>query len=294
MLKTLYVKRELTNAAEVAKWAKAQGFESVVTDPHVTLAFSRAMVDHEVLPADTLGAKLTVEGGARSVERLGTEGATVLLFESADLAGRWQALKDAGAAWGHPSYLAHVTISYSMPPDLDLSTVEPFDGPLIFGPEIVQEINERWRDSIAEKADTMSRQIETRMAEVAKVDADLGLVFGFAMVCLEKGERHFDLQGDHIPEDVMLKAAADFMESDRIAGDMHVKGDDGLAVQKGQVVFAFPMTSDIAKALGITTEKTGLLIAMKPSDPAILAKFKDGSYTGFSIGGWAEDEPEAA
>jgi Putative phage serine protease XkdF len=115
-------------------------------------------------------------------------------------------------------------------------------------------------------------------AQVVKVDADLGLVFGFAVVCKRDGERYFDLQGDHITEKAMLEAATDFMIHSRVTKDMH----DG--AQDGTVVFAFPLTTDIAKSLGIKTEQTGLLIAMKPS-PEVLAKYKSGDYTGFSIGG---------
>jgi len=114
-------------------------------------------------------------------------------------------------------------------------------------------------------------------AQVVKVDADLGLVFGFAVVCKRDGERYFDLQDDHITEKAMLEAATDFMIHSRVSKDMHDSAD-------GTVVFAFPLTSDIAKSLKIETEQTGLLIAMKPS-PEVFGKFKDGTYTGFSIGG---------
>lgn len=124
-------------------------------------------------------------------------------------------------------------------------------------------------------------------AQVVKVDSDLGLVFGFAIVSTADGQPYYDVQGDHIPEDAMLKAATDFMENSRIAKEMH-QGD-----AKGSVVFAFPLTAEIAKSLGITTQKTGLLIAMKPT-PEVLAKFKDGSYTGFSIGGSYGDIEEVA
>jgi hypothetical protein len=122
-------------------------------------------------------------------------------------------------------------------------------------------------------------------AQVLKVDSNLGLVFGFAIVSTLDGEPYFDKQGDHIPEDAMLKAATDFMEHSRIAKEMHA-GD-----QQGSVVFAFPLTADIAKSLGIVTKQTGLLIAMKPS-AEVLTKFQDGTYTGFSIGG-AYGEMEA-
>ena len=119
-------------------------------------------------------------------------------------------------------------------------------------------------------------------SDVMKVDDELGLVFGFGMICKQNGEEYFDVQGDHIPEESMLKAAADFMVGDRISGDMHKDVD-------GKVVFAFPLTTEIAKALDITTKNTGLLIAMRPSAD-VLSKFKSGEYTGFSIGGVRQEE----
>lgn len=114
--------------------------------------------------------------------------------------------------------------------------------------------------------------------EVAKVDENLGLVFGYAVVSKVDGEPYFDSQGDHIPEDAMLKAAMDFMLRSRVAKEMHQ------GAQVGEVVFAFPLTSEIAKALGVECRKTGLLIAMRPG-PDVLAKYRDGTYQGFSIGG---------
>ena len=114
--------------------------------------------------------------------------------------------------------------------------------------------------------------------EVAKVDEALGLVMGYAVVCTVDGEPYFDKQGDHIPEDAMLKAALDFMQNSRSAHEMHSGGE------VGTVVFAWPETTDVAKAFGVQTKKTGLKIAMRP-DAAMLAKFKSGELTGFSIGG---------
>lgn len=116
-------------------------------------------------------------------------------------------------------------------------------------------------------------------AEVVKVSDELGLVFGWAITCKVDGESYFDSQGDHIPEDSMLKALADFMEHSRVAKEMH--GGE----QVGEVVFAFPLTAEVAKAMGIETKFTGAMVAMKPG-PEVLAKFRDGIYTGFSIGGF--------
>jgi len=126
---------------------------------------------------------------------------------------------------------------------------------------------------------------EFQKASVAKVDEGLGLVFGWAIVCTEKGARYHDVQGDHIPEPVMLKAVTDFMKDARVAKDMHT-GD-----QIGDVVHSMPMTSEIAKAFGIQTEKTGWMVAMAPS-PKVLKQFASGERTGFSIGGNCEYDLE--
>lgn len=126
--------------------------------------------------------------------------------------------------------------------------------------------------------------------EFVKVDESLGLVFGFAVVCMEKGEPYVDLQKDHIPEDAMLEASLDFMRNSRMSGDMHAKDKAGQPIRDGEVVFAFPLTTEIAKSLSIETERTGLMVAIKPS-AEVLAKFVDGTYTGFSIGGdYVENE----
>ena len=125
----------------------------------------------------------------------------------------------------------------------------------------------------------MSEYQKCNAATLAKVDETLGLVFGYAIVCKQNGEDYYDLAGDHIPELAMLKAATNFMANSRVAKEMH-QGE-----QAGTVVFAFPMTTDIAKSLGIQVEQTGFLIALKPDNPEVLEKFKNGEYTGFSIGG---------
>lgn len=128
---------------------------------------------------------------------------------------------------------------------------------------------------------------KTFHCEVAKVDKSLGLVFGYAVVCLKGGEKYFDLQDEHVPEDVMVDFAADFMKNSRAAKAMHA-GDD-----IGEVVFAFPMTTEVAKSLGIEVKKTGLLIGMAP-DKETLEKFENGEFTGFSIGGYAMYQDEDA
>lgn len=135
-----------------------------------------------------------------------------------------------------------------------------------------------FKSSLFGQIDLMSTEAIQKFVEVQKVDEGLGLVFGYAIVCKEDGEPYFDVQGDHIPEGAMMKASADFMQNARVAKEMH-RGDP-----VGTVVFAFPITDEIAKSLDLTARRTGLMIAMMPS-PEVLAKFASGELTGFSIGG---------
>ena len=131
----------------------------------------------------------------------------------------------------------------------------------------------------------MTEQFSTG-AKFVKVDEELGLVLGFAIICKENGEDYFDVQDDHIPEDSMLKAATDFMIDSRMAAEMH-QGEE-----RGQVVFAWPMTTEIAKAFDIEIPRTGLMIAMKPDNDEMLEKFRNGDFTGFSIGGLRLEDEE--
>lgn len=137
-------------------------------------------------------------------------------------------------------------------------------------------------------------------SQIMKVDEGLGLVFGFAIVCKVDGEDYFDLNIDtagahkgkrvpeNITEDAMLEGAADAVAGGMLAGnEMHAGPDTGT------FVFLFPLTTDIAKALDITTKRTGLLVAYKPT-PDVLAKFKDGTYTGFSMEGARVEHEELA
>jgi uncharacterized protein len=153
--RTLYVSRKVINAAEVIRWAKAQGFKTTLAanDLHVTVAFSRTPVDWLTVGTTWSGekdGKLTVSpGGARIVEPLGDKGAVVLLFSASELSWRHEEIKRAGASFDYDQYQPHITISYDAG-DLDLSTVEPYRGQIVLGPEIFEEVKEDWEQGITE------------------------------------------------------------------------------------------------------------------------------------------------
>jgi hypothetical protein len=143
---------------------------------------------------------------------------------------------------------------------------------------------------------TPIRKVEVN---VCKVDKKRGLVFGWAIVCKVKNaegkfEPYFDtgtldetdgvVYSDHITEEAMLDAVTEFMQSARVAGDMHEVDENGAPIQKGNVVHSFPIIEDMVADLGIDTDKTGWLVATKP-DPEVFKKYESGERTQFSIGG---------
>lgn len=155
--RTLYVSRQLLNAAEFIAWAKGQGFTSTTPadELHVTVCFSRQAVDWMKMGSDWGNGddkgQLTVPpGGARIVERLGDKGAVVLLFASSALSWRHEEFLRNGASFDFEEYQPHVTISYEVPTDFDLGNAQPYQGKLVFGPEVFAEVVEDWEKTVVE------------------------------------------------------------------------------------------------------------------------------------------------
>lgn len=130
-----------------------------------------------------------------------------------------------------------------------------------------------WRDV------KKTEEVHMNEYQFVKIDEELGIVFGWAIVSSVDGEPYFDIQNDHIPEDSMLKATSEFMEDVRVGGEMHT------GTQVGVVIHSMPLTADIAKAFGIECDRTGWMVGYKPYNKDVLEKFRSGEYTGFSIGG---------
>ncbi len=135
-----------------------------------------------------------------------------------------------------------------------------------------------WSNSIVSKQNELEKDVVFK-CKVEKVDTTLGIVFGYAIVCKIHDQDYYDVQGDHIEESAMLDASAEFMAGERVCKVMH-QGDC-----VGQVVYGFPLTNEISKALSISTPRTGFIVGMKPDDDGILDKYAKGLLTGFSIGG---------
>lgn len=136
--RTLYVRRDVVNVAEITKWAKAQGFTDILPDLHVTIASSRAEIDWMKMGASWQSKLEIPAGGPRIVDVLGVDSKFyVLLFASTELEWRHQAAKEAGASWDFPEYQPHISIQKGG--DIDVSKIEPYRGKIVLGAEIFEE-----------------------------------------------------------------------------------------------------------------------------------------------------------
>lgn len=110
------------------------------------------------------------------------------------------------------------------------------------------------------------------------------LAFGWAYVSTVNGEISLDHSEEFIRPDQIAKAATNFMLSMRTAKAMH-SGD-----KIGEVVHSMPLTNEIAKALGIQSDREGWLVAIKVYDDQVWQDVKSGKLAAFSIGGRALKE----
>lgn len=160
----LYVSRPVENADEIIAWAKSVGFSTTLPaeDMHVTICYSKEPVDWlplehwadtlEVPPEGVRTLAFSNDYADRTVAALGSDGAVVLRFESAPLSARHQYFLDRGASWDYDAYHPHVTLTYEAPDGLDLSTMEPYTGQIVLGPEEFTEVEEDWVEGVKEHA----------------------------------------------------------------------------------------------------------------------------------------------
>jgi phage-related protein (TIGR01555 family) len=137
--RTLYVRRDVVNRAEIERWAKSQGFTDIVPDLHVTIAYSRTPVDWFKV-GTSWSPKLEIsEGGPRQMERLGPTGQYIaLLIAANELVWRHREIVEAGASWDWPHYQPHISIQIGG--EVDLSKVGPYQGKIVLGPEVFEEV----------------------------------------------------------------------------------------------------------------------------------------------------------
>jgi len=139
--RTLYVRRDVINRAEITAWAKEQGFTDIVPDLHVTITYSKQPVDWFEM-GESWSPRLEISaGGPRQMQALGQSGEYyALLITANELKWRHEAMIELGASWEWPEYQPHISIQIGG--DIDLSKVTPYQGKIVLGPEIFEEVRE--------------------------------------------------------------------------------------------------------------------------------------------------------
>ena len=150
--RTLYLRRDVLNAGEIIKWYRDQGVPEVYAPEsmHVTIVYSKKAFDWMKM-GEPWEAQLEVpEGGPRIMEKFGDTGdVLVLLFAARELQWRHELAKELGASSDFPEYQPHISISLRAS-EVDLINVKPWQGPIVLGPEVYEEIDEDgdWREKV--------------------------------------------------------------------------------------------------------------------------------------------------
>lgn len=123
---------------------------------------------------------------------------------------------------------------------------------------------------------------------IVKLSDEHRIVYGWANVTVMAGENVVDSQNDTISSDTLIKAFEGFMASSRVGGVMHLRDKAGAPVGVGEVIFAWPFTAELKKAMGIDIPQEGVMIGLKVRDDKVWAAVKAGDLKAFSIAGKAK------
>ncbi|MGO8921054.1 MAG: XkdF-like putative serine protease domain-containing protein [Stellaceae bacterium] len=130
---------------------------------------------------------------------------------------------------------------------------------------------------------------ETRVRLLKQhVDMPDKTFWGIAVTSTINGQPYFDLQGDHVPVDVLRKAAHQFMLDSRQAGAMHITDPEtGKALAAGRVVESCVMSEELAKSLGINLPggRECWIVGVRVENPHVLKMVEAGHLAELSIGG---------
>jgi len=131
--------------------------------------------------------------------------------------------------------------------------------------------------AVMEKSNNISSSVS-----IIKADDEQRIVWGWVSVATEAGLPVYDVHGDHIPMEELTKASVDFMRNYRVGKTEH------FGKQTSEVIALLPLSKSLADALGITTDREGLIAGFKVLDDATWSGVKSGDLPAFSIGGRGE------
>ncbi len=117
--------------------------------------------------------------------------------------------------------------------------------------------------------------------QIKKVDADRQMVFGWASVSTRDGQLIVDKQNDIIEPHELENAAYEYVMHSRDGGEMHIK--KGVA----QCIESCVLTNEKQSAMGISLPHEAWWVGFLVNDADTWSKYKDGTYSEFSVGGLA-------
>jgi len=115
--------------------------------------------------------------------------------------------------------------------------------------------------------------------KILKFDDEQRMFYGWASVVTKNGIPVVDRQGDTIEASTLEKAATRFMFDVRVGKVMH-EGE-----KKVTFVHSFPVTKEIAGALGISSDCEGWIVGGYVHDDETWELVKSGKLPALSIGG---------
>ena len=136
--RSLYIRRDVVNSRDLHRWATSQGIKDLVPaeELHVTVCYSKTPVDWFKV-GESWEDKIDLVGGPRIVEAF-PGGPIVLLIGASSLKWRHREIMEAGGSHDFPEYQPHITLSKNS--DQDLKDVTPYQGRILLGPEIFEEV----------------------------------------------------------------------------------------------------------------------------------------------------------
>jgi hypothetical protein len=156
-------KISMESAKSIARWQQAAGIPNAVPvdKMHITTVYSRKPCDYKphgkidpAVVAKPSGFKLLGEDGK----------SLVLALNSPFLHDRWKQAIEYGASWDWPEYQPHVTLSYDVGDNFDVSSLQPFEDPLFVNEEYADDLDEDWKEN-----NDLASVIAQRMAFAVKL-----------------------------------------------------------------------------------------------------------------------------
>lgn len=277
------------------------------TQSHITLAFgvpAGTSADDVARALAGSPATISVTFGQLATFPAGDDGVPLYIeVDSPDLQRLHAQLVEAlGITDTHATYTAHATVAYIQPGSepFYLSDPSPLEDRTAIFHSVTFSDPERNQTDIPLTGGAQPLTKELLRAEIAKIDDDQQIVFGWASVSVGKdGALLVDRQDDVIfPED-LEHAAYDFVLNSRQADTSHDE------ITKAHLVESMVFTAEKLEKMGLAfvtpegevkksdAQVCSWFVGFYVPDAQVWEGIRKGDFAAFSIGGFAVREPMA-